>query len=171
MATTEPGDLVDLVDERSASVALEAFVAEHYGRLIRLAGLVCRSIDDAEDAVQAALERAWRRRMQLQDGALIRPWLDRIVVREAIRRNARRLPTMSELPVAAARSAATDDWMALRMAFDQLSVDQRAAIVLHLYMGYSVSATAQLLGVPVETARSRLRLGRSRLRALLAVGG
>ena len=41
---------------------LGAFVREHYPRLIRLAGLICREPSDAADAVQVALEQAWRRR-------------------------------------------------------------------------------------------------------------
>lgn len=47
------------------------------------------------------------------------------------------------------------------------SAAQRAAIVLHLYLGYSVQETADLLDVPVETVRSRLRLARARLRGAL----
>jgi DNA-directed RNA polymerase specialized sigma24 family protein len=35
---------------------------------------------------------------------------------------------------------------------------------LHLYAGYSVAETAEIVGAPVETARSRLRLARQRLR-------
>jgi RNA polymerase sigma-70 factor (ECF subfamily) len=53
------------------------------------------------------------------------------------------------------------------MVVDGLSAPQRAAIVLHLHMGYSVDETAMLLGVPRETVRSRLRLARARLRDAL----
>src|SRR5690349_23012820 len=60
-------------------------VAAHYPRLIRLAGLICRDAIDSEDAVQAGLERAWRRRESLNDPDRLAAWLDRIVVREAIR--------------------------------------------------------------------------------------
>ena len=69
---------------RLAMESLEAFVCEHYLRLVRLAGLVTRDVDQAQDAVQAALERAWRKREQANADS-VRPWLDRIVVREAIR--------------------------------------------------------------------------------------
>src|SRR5688500_2193272 len=65
--------------------SLDAFVRAHYPRLIRLAGLITRDSDEAQDAVQAALERAWRKRGAVRDPARLRPWLDRIVAREAIR--------------------------------------------------------------------------------------
>lgn len=156
-----------LVDQ--AAIDLEAFVGEHYGRLLRLAGLIARSVSDAEDAVQAGLERAWRKRSSLTDESRMRPWLDRIVVREAIRAGSRR-PNEGELPADAVGPGRADEWTALRIAFSQLSAPQRAALVLHLYAGYPVTTTAELLGTPVETIRSRLRLGRERLRQLLSEG-
>ena len=75
---------------RSAQVApvdraLAAFVAEHYDRLLGLAWVICRHGPDAADAVQRGLEQAWRQRATLRDEARLRPWVDRVVVREAIR--------------------------------------------------------------------------------------
>lgn len=162
------GNAGEAVIDRPA-VELESFVSEHYDRLLRLAGLICRSVTDAEDAVQAGLERAWRKRTSLRDQSRIRPWLDRIVVREAIRAGSRR-PNHEELPPDAEGPSRVDEWTGLRIAFGQLSPPQRAALVLHLYAGYPVSTTAELLGAPVETIRSRLRLGRERLRELLSEG-
>jgi len=157
---------------RPSAAALEPFVAEHYPRLIRLAALVARSVDEAEDAVQAALERAWRNRASLQDEAHLRPWLDRIVVREAARLARARRPHIQLIDATeGSRGGHSDDRVALRTAFAELSIDQRASVVLHLYLGYTVSETAELLGIPVETVRSRLRVARDRLRHLLAEEG
>jgi RNA polymerase sigma-70 factor (ECF subfamily) len=55
----------------------------------------------------------------------------------------------------------------LRIVLDGLSAAQRAAVVLHLHAGYSVDETAELLGVPRETVRSRLRVARENLRRAL----
>jgi RNA polymerase sigma-70 factor, ECF subfamily len=151
--------------------ALETFVSEHYGRLIRLAALVCHSVDEAEDAVQSGLERAWRKRAALRDATSLRPWLDRIVVREAIRTKKRRLTTVDELVLDRHGAETTDALTALRIAFEQLSSDHRAAVVLHIQMGYSVAETADMLGARLETVRSRLRVARERLRHLLAEEG
>lgn len=49
----------------------------------------------------------------------------------------------------------TAERMALDSAFRTLSVEQRAACVLHLHMGYAVAETAELMGAPVETTPSR----------------
>lgn len=156
----------------NAAADIEAFVYEHYPRLIRLAALVCRNGDEAQDAVQTALERAWRGRSSLKDPARIKPWLDRIVVRESIRRGAwrRRLPWVSAstesheiepADLTAGRFAEDAD---LRIAFAQLPSPQRVLVALHLYAGYTLPECAELLVIPLETARSRMRLARERLR-------
>jgi RNA polymerase sigma-70 factor (ECF subfamily) len=158
-------------------VELADFVRDHYPRLVRLAGLICREPRDAADAVQNGLEQAWRRRASLRDRAALRSWLDRTVVREAIRlQRPRRLPALRlfhgphdispVIEVADPRARHEAD-AELRLAFGSLGADQRVALVLHLYAGYTVEETAALVGVPVETMRARLRRGRERLRTLL----
>jgi RNA polymerase sigma-70 factor (ECF subfamily) len=52
----------------------------------------------------------------------------------------------------------------MRMAFEQLSPEQRAVVALHHYAGYSLAETAEVVHAPVETVRSRLRLAKDRLR-------
>ncbi len=173
-----------MIGRRAAAIeedtsALEGQLADffglHYDRLVRLAALVCHANISIEDAVQAAMEQAWRRRHTLRDPERLRPWLDQIVVREAIRLN--RKPwwarfqgqTETEFPAAQARSGGVDPtWIALSVAFKALPAEQRAVVALHLYEGYPVEETATLMGASLETTRSRLRLARQRLRRELA---
>ena len=153
---------------------LTEFVRDNNDRLIRLAGLVCRNVADAEDAVQTALVRAWRSQAALRDQERLKPWLDRIVVREAIRITRSRENVLGRLfardredivvePLDE-RAADAPQIAELNLAFARLSAEQRAVIALHLYAGYSVAETAEIVGAPVETARSRLRLARRHLR-------
>jgi RNA polymerase sigma factor (sigma-70 family) len=155
---------------------LTAFFDSHYDRMVRLAALVCHSQAEAEDAVQTAIEQAWKHRASLRDSKRLRWWLDRIVVRESIRLNRRpwwrRLTSTIEsddarLLLASAHDG-TPDRLALRDAFAMLAPEQRATCVLHLHLGYTVGETADLMGTGIETTRSRLRLARQRLRAALA---
>ncbi len=160
------------IEEGAADLAgqLTDFFGLHYDRLVRLAALVCHTRDSAEDAVQAAMEQAWRRRATLHDESRLRSWLDRIVVREAIRLNrkpwwARVLAPQQPDPELPDRAAGVDPtWIALVQSFRHLPLEQRAAVALHLYAGYPVEETAELMGASVETTRSRLRLARQRLR-------
>jgi len=153
--------------------ALVAFVAEHYDRLVRLAYLICRREPDAADAVQRGLEQAWRRRDTLRDDERLRPWLDRVVVREAIRIGRRpwlRRVISLDAQVAWAEPASTIDsgtseWADIHAAVGRLPADQRAVVVLHLHAGYSVAETAAIVDAPIETVRTRLRRAKDRLRS------
>ena len=85
------GRRVAAIEEDTSALEgqLADFFGLHYDRLVRLAALVCHANVSIEDAVQAAMEQAWRRRHTLRDPNRLRPWLDQIVVREAIRLNRR----------------------------------------------------------------------------------
>ncbi len=180
-----PGEraIAEGADERSRIGAtpaeidplLATFVVEHNDRLIRLAYLVCGSPTDAADAVQRGFEQAWRQRSSLRDQSRLRAWLDRVVVREAIRlgrrpwyRHLLSLDTRVGWIDPPARGVEPEQWLALRQSFDRLPAEQRAVLALHLHAGYSVSETAALVGAPVETVRSRLRLAKDRLRRELS---
>lgn len=173
------GDLHAVAPRVSVESDIAEFVAAHYPRLIRLAGLICRDAIDSEDAVQQGLERAWRRRTTLHDPRLLAAWLDRIVVREAIRlgRDKRTLGQRVERlfgdhedidlgvhPAGSDPASSVPSRTALRHAFEALPAAQRAVIALHLYLGYSLAETAEMVGAPIETVRSRLRLAREQLR-------
>lgn len=154
--------------------ALEAFVVQHYDRLVRLAWLICRHGPDAADAVQRGLEQAWRQRASLRDETRLRPWVDRVVVREAIRIGRhpwlRRILSLDAQvgwmePVGA--DPDLHEWSAFRSAFSRLPADHRAVIALHLHAGYSVAETAAIVDAPIETVRTRLRRAKDRLRSEL----
>jgi RNA polymerase sigma-70 factor (ECF subfamily) len=175
------GDASFRVAGRDATLErdIAEFVAAHYPRLIRLAGLICRDAIDSEDAVQAGLERAWRRRESLRDPGSLPAWLNRIVVREAIRlgrdnrslrqRFERMVGDHDQIDIRVLRTEAdpgssVTSRAALRHAFEALPAAQRAVVALHLYLGYSIAETADMVGAPLETVRSRLRLAREQLR-------
>jgi RNA polymerase sigma-70 factor (ECF subfamily) len=161
-------------EQAQSDAAIAAFVTEHYDRLLRLARLVCRDAGDAADAVQVGLEQAWRKRSTLRDDALLRPWLDRIVTREAVRITKRRnswlsrvftpRPDVREIEPVDRQASQPPTYVSLRAAFQQLSPEQRAVVGLHMHLGYSVTETAAIVGAPEETVRSRLRLAKQRLR-------
>lgn len=163
-------------NDQLASLTLGDFVAANYDRLIALARLICRDPADADDAVQFGLERAWRYRDTLREADRIRPWLDRIVVNEAIKLQRsrsgwwRRFTSTSQVgwvdPADERGQPIVDlSWLALKATYDRLPTEQRAVVALHLYAGYSIAQTAELVGAPQETVRSRLRMAKTKLRA------
>jgi RNA polymerase sigma-70 factor (ECF subfamily) len=166
-----------MLDERAREADLVEFVGANYPRLIRLAGLICRDVTDAEDVVQVALERAWKQRLTIRQPGSLSTWLDRIVVREAIRLGRTRRPWLSRLfpgPVETEVRRGPDHdetgsaavmRIVLRCAFAALPAGERGVGAGRLDQGHSMAETAEIVGIPLETARSRLRLARERLRA------
>ncbi|MGH2513103.1 MAG: RNA polymerase sigma factor [Candidatus Limnocylindrales bacterium] len=162
------------------ATTLEALLADEYDRLVRLAGIICREPADAQDAVQAAIVRALAHRDALRDPGKLRSWLNQIIVHEAIRidRRQRRWWTHLGTPPREIEIASPDGdparpeaiaTGALREGFERLPIEQRIVVALHHYAGYSMAETAEIVGAPLETVRSRLRLARARLRQILEV--
>ena len=161
---------------------LETFIATNHARLVRLATLVSGDVASAQDIVQVAFERAWKARHTFRAGAPLRPWLDRIVVREAARERRSRHAWLSRIvqphPVRVVSEhvrGANDELAvtfqereAVRDALASLGARHRAVVVLHLHAGYSVDEVATMLDIPRETVRSRLRVARVQLRSALS---
>jgi RNA polymerase sigma-70 factor (ECF subfamily) len=55
----------------------------------------------------------------------------------------------------------------LERAFNRLTPEQRAVVVLHHYSGFSAAEIAEMLGIPAGTARSRLYYATEAMRAAL----
>ena len=55
----------------------------------------------------------------------------------------------------------------LERAFRRLTLEQRAVLVFHHYLGLTLTEVADRLGIPIGTAKSRLHHATSALRASL----
>jgi RNA polymerase sigma-70 factor (ECF subfamily) len=131
-------------------------------RCFATAALILHDRTLAEDAVQETLLRAWRSLPQLRDPERYDAWLRGILVHACmdVARLARHDRQVRELPMNApdgsdfATAIAERD--AIAKAFDGLSPDHRAAFVLRHFDGLSVPEIAQILRIPLGTAKSRL---------------
>ena len=181
-----PRSFAHLSDE--AVVALlarsdETALAELYDRFGRTAyGLAFRVLRDeklAEDAVQEGFLAAWRNADRfLPERAKAGTWLLTLVHRRAVdlvrredRRRAEALPEETKLP--RSDSAEDDAWLRfererVQAALRRLPDQQREALELAYYGGFTQSQLAERLGEPVGTIKSRMFTGLARLRELLA---
>ena len=145
-----------------------------FPRLDATARLIIRNREAAQDAVQEALMRTWHDLPDLRDPDRFDAWLYRILVNACYRelRRHRRwsmeveLDPLIDLPVADG-SAALAERDAIERGFRRLDPEQRAVVVLNLYLGLSIPETADILAIPQGTAKSRLHRALSRLRAAL----
>jgi RNA polymerase sigma-70 factor, ECF subfamily len=141
-------------------------------RCMAIAFRILRDFDHADDAVQAALLTAWREIRALRDPELFEPWLHRILTNacyaEARRRRrwSERIRLLTSEPV-----HGPDDFLTveirdqLERAFQRLTVEQRAVLVFHHYLGLSLPEVADRLGIPLGTVKSRMHHAKQALRA------
>ena len=147
-------------------------------RLRRFAFVLTRSRDDAEDVVQAAVERALRHADSWQQGTRLDSWLYRIMQNlwrdelRAHRRRAEPLDSHADIAGADGRDVTIRHIQSneAQQALDELPEDQRMVVALVVLDGMSYQQTADILDVPVGTVMSRLARARARLAASLGEG-
>lgn len=152
--------------------AFDAIAAALLDRLYRIAYLMLREPEAAEDAVQEALVRAWRDLPSLRDPERLEAWMRSLVVHacyDEARRIRRRAP---ELTLVSGRDAEQVDPLRglaereiLNRAFRRLSIEHRATVVLRHYLELTLPEIAATLRIPLGTAKSRLHHGERALRA------
>lgn len=156
--------------------AFSTLAAAAISRLGATAWLMVRDRDRATDAVQNALVRAWRDLPTLRDPDRFDAWVHRLLVHACIDeiRRARRRPIEVDVEVANLNlpSIADDlstvaDRDALERGFRRLSPEERAVIVLHLYLDLPLREVAATLRIPLGTVKTRLYRGLRSMRAAL----
>ncbi len=128
------------------------------------------NVEDAADAVQDTLAKAWEKRHILSRPEQFKPWAMRILVnqcKDVLRKRRRR----SFYPLE--ENTASIDPLALQPpvmeAINALKPELRAVMVLHYVDGYTVQEIASNLGVPLGTVKTRMRSARKRLKQTLLV--
>ena len=159
----------------------ESALAELYNRVGGIAyGLAFRILRDeslAEDAVQEAFLGLWRSAGSfVPERAKASTWLLTLVHRRAVdlvrREQRRRAEPLEGAQEPVTESAEENAWLRfererVQRALAQLPDQQREAIELAYYGGYSQSELADRLGQPLGTIKSRMFSGLARLRELL----
>ena len=123
----------------------------------------------AEDAVQEACVRAWRKLGRLRVGSTFQPWFLGIVARQCHDQMRGRWWRMIRMPRAEAmRSDLPEDAAlrraALREALGELTERERQVLILRLYLDLTWSDVASIVGLTEAGARTRYYRALERLR-------
>jgi RNA polymerase sigma factor (sigma-70 family) len=160
-------------DEGALGELYDRFGAVAYGLAIR----IVRDASLAEDVVQEAFLTVWRTASRfVAERAKARTWILTLVHRRAVdlvrREQSRRAEALKEVAETGGRTADEEAWLRLERARVQKALkllpdQQREAIELAYYGGFTQSELADRLGEPLGTVKSRMFTGLSRLREIL----
>lgn len=158
-------------DHGAFGALVDRYGAAVYARISRRV----RDPDDVDDLVQDVFLTAYRRLDRIRDPDRFSAWINTVAdnrVRQWYRR------WYVQLRWEALLNGAGEEWRdeaddaaqmqelsrMLRQALRRLSEAHRQVIVHHYFRGYTYQETAGLLGIEVNTVRSRLQKARHRLR-------
>ena len=155
-------------------MAFARIVAAHHDDMARVAFVVCGDVDIAQEAVQAAWQKAWAKLGSIRDADRLRPWLVSIAANEAKqlirsrhRRWLRETVIEDDDDVAArpgsdpaSRAAILD----LTNALAGLEPDDRTLIALRYAAGLTSDEIGRAIGMTGGGVRARLARLLTRLR-------
>jgi len=159
-------------DKQAYSMLAAGFADKFLG----VARRILRDADLAEDATQQALLLVWQDLPQLRHPGHFEAWSYRILVRACYaegRKQRRWAPNLRVIPSADPDPGANDELRAvvdrdqIERGFRNLSLEHRSVVVLHHYLDLPLDRVADILGIPVGTAHSRLHHAMRGLRAAL----
>lgn len=162
-------------DREAFSELMRASASKQYA----VASLILRDRSRAQDVVQDAFVAAWKGIAGLRDPEAWDAWLHRLTVRhcfQSVRREKKRRTV--ELHIVLDREPASPhDSVAdivqrdlLERELDRLPMEQRAVIVLRFFADLPLDAVADILGIPIGTAKSRQHRGLEAMRTSLTDG-
>ena len=177
----EDAELIERA-RRGEVMAYEELVRRYQDVAVRAAHVIAPD-GDAEDAAQEAFVKAYAALGRFRTGSPFRPWLLRIVTNEA--RNRRRsagrrtglaLRAAEDRPLGDAAPSpesavlAHEARVTLMAALNLLRDEDREVIGARYFLDLSEAETADALGIPRGTVKSRLSRALGRLRAGLVDG-
>lgn len=150
-------------------------------RLRRFARVLTGNLADADDVVQACLEKAMLNLDQWQPGTQLDRWVFRIARNTWVDDRRRAHNRKGHDDIGEMIDLAGDDGVALteannearlvRAAVDRLPADQRDVVALVMLEEFSYREAADTLGLPIGTVMSRLSRAKAALAKMLAGEG
>jgi RNA polymerase sigma factor (sigma-70 family) len=161
-------DLIEAARAGDGSAFAE-LVRPQYQAAFRVAYGMLHDVAEAEDAVQEAAFKAWKRLSNLREGASLRPWFLAIVANQCRTVSKGRWWSVlkGEPPETQGRSVDLAAAVDLRRALRRLGHDERLVLVLRYYLDMPFEEIATTLGISTKAARNRVERAVRRLRPIV----
>lgn len=156
---------------------IDQYIQKYGRRLYGLCRSLCADPFDADDLYQETWLRVVKHISKYDPSREFEPWLTRICVNtyRSILRRLAKSPLLDfssgeekDRLLASIPAPEKTDYAPLYEAVGKLPEKLRLAVVLFYFRGEDLASTAQILNIPVGTAKSRLNKARKRLKEVLA---
>ena len=181
-SSPDPSDDDVLARVRGGDIdSFEIVMRRHNQRVYRTVRAILRDEDETLDVMQEAYVNAFAHLAEFSGRARFSTWLTRIAVHDAFARlrKRKRVESLDDTesedllmasPVLGPENRASDGELRvfLEEAVDSLPEAFRTTFVLRSVEQLSVAETAEVLGIPEETVKTRLHRARERLQSSLS---
>ena len=156
-------ELVRLAQAGDAG-AFDQLVIRHQSAVFRAALAALRSPEEAEEAAQDALVRAWQKLGAFRGESAFRTWLTGIAIRVALEIGRSKRLAVAPSDQEPSTTIVPDLAFDLERLIHQLPQGYRQVVVLHDIEGHTHEEIAQLLDIEPGTSKSQLSRARNLLR-------
>lgn len=163
-----PAELIAAAREGDPG-AFDELLAPEYPAGFRVAYALLQSVDEAEDAVQEAVIKAWQKFRNLREGSPLRPWFLAIVANHcrALSKTRWRSVIRTDVRVDQPPNPDAESLIDLRRAVSGMAHDDKLVLILRYYLDLPFEEVATTMGVTPKAARRRVEKAIARLRPSL----
>jgi RNA polymerase sigma factor (sigma-70 family) len=168
------------VDDCAPAPSLEEAFARWQDELLGTLYYLVGNREDARDALQETFVKCWRHRQSLVEIENLKAWIFRVALNtgrdlraSAWRRRRQSLVDEGTMVAATQRSPASDAEQAeelgrVRAALRDLRPEEQEVFLLRQNGALTYEAIAEVIGIPLGTVKTRMRLAIEKLRGALA---
>lgn len=155
--------------------AFETLVRNETDKLYRIAFLYVRNEEDALDAIQDSVYKAFISIKKLKEPKFFQTWLTKILIRSCydLLRKKKKIVSMDDDVVSDVASKSGEDVdanMDLVYAVSSLNQNYKTAIILFYFRDLPISSIAKTMGKSENTVKTYLRRAKLELKGLLEGG-
>lgn len=150
---------------------MEQTIDKYAESMMRVAYNLVENRAEAEDVVQEAFIKLYRKRPKFESSEHEKAWLLRVTINEA-KNSLKKLRRSIGADDISAEQSTVDPTGEIDVLEAVRSLDEKYRVIIHLhyYEGYTVSQAAQILGIPASTAGTRFERAKAQLRDMLKGG-
>ena len=126
----------------------------------KTAKAILKNEEDVEDALQDALEMAYKNIEKLNEERYFKTWMTRIIINKCydiLRKKSKVIPFKSNF----------SEKVEMQMILDKLDKDFKEIVILYYYNNFKQDEIARILDIPKGTVKSRLHRAKSEILRIL----